>query len=577
MSNEKNTPLRDFVTASLAVAADSGIWQMELLDEKKLRDFAWDKGLSQRYEKEDIRDFWQLGLISADLIVSDSKVEFEGLSFLVEDSYGRYFYQDKRKFAGQGESLAERFKNLPAFPSGIRLLFHPYRYFVLYMIEEEFRFNVSKLVILKEPAVFQSIMENAASLIRRRTSEKDFLDSFGEINRSVDIIVGCEPFTFRQLFGFYSFHNIGYQSAADADEAHLEKVAGYRENYAEFLQAIGLEEIKRIHSDLCVRAQRMEPNVKIHRLLRFTKKDFRLKDFKGILGGAMYLLAMAESLRRAAEEVFGTDLPEEDEVGYFYGVASNKMFRYGDRRMIDNVRARREFVRDFGLDYTVRLRWYVEGYTEFGALNLILGNHLNIELINLKGLIVAAGNKGLAFKENLLNDLKSGVYSWVMIDKDDKNCVNVLHNAVRAEEMFGMFFLSDPDFEFHNFTAGELSQVVLEWAEESGAVTPEQKENLRDLTAETKNGSEFFKAVNQALPYQPRIKKGVIWGERLSKYADDHPRKADTGELRMLIRAVRSARHSYNTSYHLGFSEGKVDIETGNIVYPRNQPTGDEE
>jgi hypothetical protein len=302
--------------------------------------------------------------------------------------------------------------------------------------------------------------------------------------------------------------------------------------------------------------------------LRFTEKDFRLKKITGRLGGSMYLLAMAEMIRRTTERVFNTELPEEDEIGYFHGGGAVKKHKYGTPRIIDNVTARREFIRNYGLDYTIRLRWYVEGYTEFGALKAVLGNHPNIELINLKGLIVAAGNKGLAFKENLLGDLKNAVYSWVTIDTDDQNIVNILLNAVRADEMFGMFFLSKPDFEFDNFTARELAEVVWEWAKEFD-VEEEQKLQLFEQTALTKSSGAFFSAIDRTILYQPQIRKGEVWGEKLMKYADEHPLKEDTGHERPIIRAIRSALHSYDCNYQLGRAEGKVDINTGNIIYPK--------
>ena len=42
---------------------------------------------------------------------------------------------------------------------------------------------------------------------------------------------------------------------------------------------------------------------------------------------------------------------------------------YGSHRLLGGVRdVANAFARGFGLDYGVRVRWRVEGYTEWGAL-----------------------------------------------------------------------------------------------------------------------------------------------------------------------------------------------------------------
>ena len=77
---------------------------------------------------------------------------------------------------------------------------------------------------------------------------------------------------------------------------------------------------------------------------------------------------MAETLRRFSESTFGRELPEEDELG-FGMMRKVKAENYGSNRLLDGERGvANAFVRRFGLDYGVRVRWYVEGYTEWGAL-----------------------------------------------------------------------------------------------------------------------------------------------------------------------------------------------------------------
>lgn len=91
-------------------------------------------------------------------------------------------------------------------------------------------------------------------------------------------------------------------------------------------------------------------------MLRLAKGQPRLK-LKGNLGGAVYLRTMAEVLRRQAEDVFGTQLPEEDELGFGVLPRGFKKENYGATRLLDgDQRASVEFMRQFGLDYGLRLR-----------------------------------------------------------------------------------------------------------------------------------------------------------------------------------------------------------------------------
>src|SRR5581483_128330 len=88
-------------------------------------------------------------------------------------------------------------------------------------------------------------------------------------------------------------------------------------------------------------------------------------NLEGGLGGAMLFRTMAEFLRRAIEKVFATQLPEEDE---WRDTAKEKLF--GSSRLFDGDRnAAHELLRQRGLGYGPRLRWYVEGQTEFWGLS----------------------------------------------------------------------------------------------------------------------------------------------------------------------------------------------------------------
>ena len=110
-------------------------------------------------------------------------------------------------------------------------------------------------------------------------------------------------------------------------------------------------------------------------------------------------------------------------------------------------------MRQYELHYGLRLRFYVEGATEWAALQhffqTIGANY--IEVINLRGEVAQKGGKGVAFRENLRSDVAMHVFSMVLIDGDRDDFVRAVKRAAKDDEICGCFFISQQDFEFANF------------------------------------------------------------------------------------------------------------------------------
>ena len=75
-------------------------------------------------------------------------------------------------------------------------------------------------------------------------------------------------------------------------------------------------------------------------------------------------------------------------------------------RILDSTRETcRDFLTSMGLDYGVKVRCYVEGETELGALVSAVGEAGGTEFINLRGQVVEKRGKGLSFATSLKNEL----------------------------------------------------------------------------------------------------------------------------------------------------------------------------
>jgi hypothetical protein len=98
---------------------------------------------------------------------------------------------------------------------------------------------------------------------------------------------------------------------------------------------MGVEQLEKMREALCLNAEMLDRNKDVHTLLRLTRGDKRLSQIRGHLVGAMVLLTMAETIRRAAEKAFNTKLKEEDELGFGVLLPGVKESLYGTERPLN--------------------------------------------------------------------------------------------------------------------------------------------------------------------------------------------------------------------------------------------------
>lgn len=563
MKSDQN--LLDVVAVARWIVERQFIRQMPLKSLQDMNRFARDLGIGlSRWNEEDVQHLWQIGLLRADLLVSKQPLDLVGTVFIEQNEQGDNVYADARTCVSTSDGLSDVIGGFGDLPKDLYLMFHPFRYYVLYRIEQELIPRIGSFQILRSAASCQKTVERFITSFNEKTADERFAASVRRWNEIVSIAIAVEPFTYGKLFGYHKVPVTYVNNEAPFYSARRKQY----EDSKSLLINIGLDGVRDILSELCKKAEELEPNDDIRCLIRLTKR-YRIEKIKGRLGGSVYLLTMAEMIRRAAERAFDLELPEEDEVGYGGGEesASFKEWFYGSRRLLDSHEAISRFLEHLNLNYTTRLRWYVEGDTELYALQSELSEDKNIEIVNLRGNVVAGGGKGLSFRENLLNDMRRSVYSFVSLDADVDNNRRVLRRAVENREMFGMFFISDPDFEFENFKSDELAGILWEMALEKGAL-PEEMENFLKLTSAAENGRQLFDNAKKALPSLQRLDKGQAWGEKLLNFAKENEYIARDGKKRTrpIIEAIILARHAVACGYYLSKEEGRVDQATGRIV-----------
>ena len=557
------------------IAEHRRIWQMNFLNANKLASFGHDRGLASFNEK-DVTQLWQLGLIKADLITSRKKLSLVGLVNRGADRYGKHIYSDERQLPRRLRKWNNARKNLKPLQKGVELLFHPFRYYVLYHLNEALGLHISNMQMPYQDG-FPPVLDWDLASFNHWTASEQFISSIKKWNDTASLGIITEPCTFQRIFHFIKYNPIEVKNRSrGAEEIRSHMVDYWHNNVEKLYLHIGMQRLEEIRQELCFETQMLDPNRWIHTLLCLGDSKLRI-ELEGHLGGALLLRTMAEMLRRATEEAFDRELREEDELGTGWMPKGAKETLYGSNRLLDDHQAGGTFVRWHGLNYKPRVHVYGEGSTEYGAFNsffTMMG--ISVQITNLHGLIKEGRSMVTFFKDELCADIKAQRYSLVVIDGDVRENMRILESAARNNQtseddgLFGRFFLSVPDFEFANFEREELEEVIWTWV---GGESPSQvdRELLHNHVKSATGSTEFFKGVKRAalvLPQLVEYDKCAAWGEELMKFAWEHPFKQ--GYKRQLIEAVELALRWEKIinmeRYEVAKKSYMVDPQTGELI-----------
>ncbi len=566
------------------IAEHLRIWQMNFLKAYDLARFCSDRGLSDFGEKG-IARLWQLGLLKADRIESEEEFPLAGLVDRGIDRYGRHIYSDERQLLQRPEGWGDALKTLNPLLDDVKLLFHPFRYYVIYHLNRVFGIHISKMQMFHQES-YPRLLELVLSSFNNWSSSDQFIPSIKKWNDIASLCIITEPCAYQRIFQAIRYDPAevqDYQAGAEEIINHIDDY--WHANVEKLYLQIGMDRLEQIRRDLCFDTQMLDPNRWIHTLLCLGKSELRL-ELEGHLGGALLLRTMAEMLRRATQEAFETTLREEDELGTGQVPESFKETLYGSSRLLDNSQAASVFVRRYGLNYKAHVHLYVEGTTEYGALNhfkKMMG--IFVPINNLHGLMKSSeGNQMLTFFwDELQADIKNQVYSLVMIDEDLEENVKPVRGAARLnqtsenEGMFGRFFLANPDFELANFEIEELEEILWKWVAEYTETSPSQTERelLHSYVKDATGSKGFFDGVGHATRFLPQLtgyEKGAEWGAKLMDYAWEHPlKRSRKRQLREAVELVIRWEKTINMErYEVSKKSYMVDTQTGEPVKRSN-------
>jgi len=542
------------------------LWQMKLLEAEELYDFARKRGL--RLWRNDTIKFWQLGLLKADLVVS--KEPFQESGFIeAGQNRGGYLYADERTSIVNFEEWPKESGELGQLKTGVKLLFHPFRYNVLYDLERILKTHIIPSQIFYPQNRFHELLTREIEEFQIFYSSSDFWQALKRWNDITSLCVAIEPYLYGHIFDVISINTLYVE-----EEDYHKLLEEYWQNVSKVFENLEITRIEEIRGELCRTAYLLEPNKEIQLIARLMHKEPRLK-LEGTLGGSVILRTMAEMLRLATEKVKGIQLLEEDHLtpGFFFPQTLEELF--GSTRLLDGHKdVAKAVLSHYGLNFGVKIRWYVEGPTEYGALAKVFNtvNGSSVELKDLNGRVVE--KSVLAFRDSLRKDIIDQVFSFVSLDGDREDNLRAIRKAATDDEIFGAFFISKPDFEFANFTISELEEVARKICLENGA-SDEALIGLPEAIKDAKSGKEFIHKLPSVL--KPYLNKSQKWGEDLIEFALANP-QLPNGDARPIVEAIQTALRVISPVFNLNYTwhrqNFRVDPKEGQLI-PRTKPTTD--
>jgi hypothetical protein len=551
-------PYRDIdLTPLRSSLAGWSAWESVAAEASKLGTIASKLGFGH-FHRDDILALWRIGLLRADCVTADSLVTVAGL-VPVDVREGARFI-DTRVAARRPEGRRSVVPDASPHDNLLTPYFHPYKVLVLHHVARTLRIATSNTQFLLWTPGVLSVVDSELRHLHRWTESDAYVDRFDHWNYVAELATVCEP--------------IRWVRRADADDDNAEHtwLQAYAARLQPILEALGRTGLHSIRQELALAANDRDGNSRIHTLLRLMK-PFERDRIEGRLGAAMKFLDMAESIRRAAEQILAVQLPEEDEIGPGTWMHGARKALYGTDRVFDaQPKELRDLLGTMGLDLGVKVRCYVEGDTEVGALLYAMGTAGQCVFINLQGKVLEKYGRGMAFADSLATDKANHIFSFVVLDADRNDAARVLRTAAAEEKFHGAFRLFAPDLELANFTVSELLRVALDMSAKMSDGTSGPAHSYSDVLIHvegSRSGKDFFRRLHHATNLT-EIDKGEDWGAALMAFAIEHRTfptgHPQAGEVRPLVEIAQTLVNAQKAGFRMSLAKEMVEASTGRVV-----------
>jgi hypothetical protein len=440
------------------------------------------------------------------------------------------------------------------------LRFHPFRLLPFSELLDMMDWRLSRMSIFYGDGVVEYAREHVERF-ESWIKVPRFLERLNWWNGIADLALLLEPIYWPSITGRTS-GSLMIKAREDPDSAEASQLRKYKDMALAVLERIPKATVATAHMELRHEAAKLDDNHELYLILRATNWQKRER-IEGQLGCAMWLRHIAEVLRHGYDELYEDRLVHEDEAfGMWYEGARNWV--YGSEYPLENIsEMTRRILPHWGIASSPRVRFYVEGETEEGALEAGLEGYLGfgVEVVNLR-----AQGWGTWLRQELENDVAAKRLSILMLDDDQveglsetevrsrQDSIRALKAHARDGLITGMVFVNSPDLELGCFTIEELSKAITYYEEASGI--PDLEPLDTSQFTGVRGGREFEERYCK-LRMAPSL-KGKAWGASLMRVAFESRR----GESNPLMHAWACAARAVTTDYEVQKTRSPIDPET---------------
>lgn len=181
------------------------IWQIKLLDSKGLANYSKIKGL--HFSESDIQKLWKLGLLKADLVQSVKKLKLKRLTEVGRNKFGYYLYSDDYNLPRKSKGWLGAALNMRPINKEIKLLFHPFRYYMLYKINFVQNAVTYSMPMLYYSRLFDKSKRWDISHFRRWSKKTDFRENINKWTFYTNLAIASELPVYSFVFDRISYHS----------------------------------------------------------------------------------------------------------------------------------------------------------------------------------------------------------------------------------------------------------------------------------------------------------------------------------------------------------------------------------
>ena len=188
------------------------------------------------------------------------------LSEVGKDKFGYFLYSDDYNLPRRSKGWLGAAFNLKPVPKDLKLLFHPFRYYMLYEINRIQNLSHYSMPMLYYSELFKEARRWDVSHFRRWSKKTDFRENINKWTFYTNLAIAAELPVYSSVFGRVSYHSNNWSELQ-------QEIDNFWKQLKPKLSKVNLQQAKDIHQHFCLDAELLDGNKQLHTLLRLKARS----------------------------------------------------------------------------------------------------------------------------------------------------------------------------------------------------------------------------------------------------------------------------------------------------------------